>query len=164
MKKTKILLVGALLFGVPSVALSLSTQQENATVVRAATTAICELTFPDDNKSNNAIGSYTDTWSAKSGNYEFSIVNGNNNYWNNSWKWIKFGSKKNASIGSIATITAIENVSVIKLTIDKIATKSINSIKLEKSSDASFTKIDTTLTLDVLSTGIKEFKINDDFL
>lgn len=37
MKKTKILLVGALLFGVPSVALSLSTQQENATVVRAAT-------------------------------------------------------------------------------------------------------------------------------
>lgn len=37
MKKTKILLVGALLLGVPSVALSLSTQQENATVVRAAT-------------------------------------------------------------------------------------------------------------------------------
>ena len=36
MKKTKILLVGALLLGVPSVALSLSTQQENATVVRAA--------------------------------------------------------------------------------------------------------------------------------
>ena len=37
MKKTKILLVGALLLGVPSVALSLSTQQENPTVVRAAT-------------------------------------------------------------------------------------------------------------------------------
>ena len=36
MKKTKILLVGALLLGVPSVALTLSTQQENATVVRAA--------------------------------------------------------------------------------------------------------------------------------
>ena len=35
MKKTKILLVGALLLGVPSVALSLSTQQENATVVGA---------------------------------------------------------------------------------------------------------------------------------
>ena len=161
MKKTKILLVGALLFGVPSVALSLSTQQENATVVRAATTAICELTFPDENKSTNGVGSYTDTWSAKSGNYEFSIVNGNNNYWNNSWKWIKFGSKKNASIGSIATITAIENVSSIKLTIDKITAASINSIKLEKSSDASFSKIDTTLTLNDLSIGIKEFKMND---
>ena len=35
MKKTKILLVGTLLLGVPSVALSLSTQQENATVVGA---------------------------------------------------------------------------------------------------------------------------------
>ena len=37
MKKTKILLVGALLLGVPSVALTLSTQHENATVVRADT-------------------------------------------------------------------------------------------------------------------------------
>ncbi len=161
MKKTKILLVGALLLGVPSVALSLSTQQENATVVRAATTAICELTFPDDNKANNKVQDYTSTWNAKSGNYEFSIVNGNNNYWNNSWKWIKFGSKKSASIGSIATINAIENVSSIKLTIDKITVASINSIKLEKSSDASFKKIDTTLTLDGISTGIKEFEIND---
>ena len=160
MKKTKILLVGALLLGVPSVALSLSTQQENATVVRAATTAICELTFPDENKSTNGVSSYTDTWSAKSGNYNFEIKNANNNNWN-SWKYIKFGSKKNASIGSIETINAIENVSTIKLTIDKITAASINSIKLEKSSDASFTKIDSTLTLDVLSTGIKEFEIND---
>ena len=36
MKKTKILLVGALLLGVPSVTLTLSTQHENPTVVRAA--------------------------------------------------------------------------------------------------------------------------------
>ena len=48
MKKTKILLVGALLFGVPSVALSLSTQQENATVVRAEeTTTTYSYTFTD---------------------------------------------------------------------------------------------------------------------
>lgn len=37
MKKTKILLVGALLFGVPSVALSVNHQFNNATVVRAET-------------------------------------------------------------------------------------------------------------------------------
>ena len=43
MKKTKILLVGALLLGVPSVALSLSTQHENPTVVRAATTSSVNL-------------------------------------------------------------------------------------------------------------------------
>ena len=47
MKKTKILLVGALLFGVPSVALSLSTQQENATVVRAAENVIT-INYDDD--------------------------------------------------------------------------------------------------------------------
>ena len=47
MKKTKILLVGALLFGVPSVALSLSTQQENATMVRAAENVIT-INYDDD--------------------------------------------------------------------------------------------------------------------
>ena len=58
MKKTKILLVGALLFGVPSVALSLSTQQENATVVRAATKDI-GITFKtaetDSTRDSNSI-------------------------------------------------------------------------------------------------------------
>ena len=160
MKKTKILLVGALLFGVPSVALSLSTQQENATVVRAATTAICELTFPDDNKANNKVQDYTSTWNAKSGNYNFEIKNANNNNWK-SWTYIRFGSKKNASIGNITTKSAIESVSVIKLTIDQVVTKSIKSIKLEKSRESSFSKIDNTFTLSDFSAGEKEFVIND---
>ena len=47
MKKTKILLVGALLLGVPSVALSLSTQQENATVVSADENVIT-INYDDD--------------------------------------------------------------------------------------------------------------------
>lgn len=160
MKKTKILLVGALLLGVPSVALSLSTQQENATVVKAATTTICELIFPDDNKANNKVQDYTSTWNAKSGNYNFEIKNANNNNWN-SWKYIRFGSKKNASIGNITTKSAIESVSVIKLTIDQVVTKSIKSIKLEKSRESSFSKIDNTFTLSDFSAGEKEFVIND---
>ena len=160
MKKTKILLVGALLLGVPSVALSLSTQQENATVVRAATTAICELTFPDDNKANNKVQDYTSTWNAKSGNYNFEIKNANNNNWK-SWTYIRFGSKKNASIGNITTKSAIESVSVIKLTIDQVVTKSIKSIKLEKSRESSFSKIDNTFTLSDFSAGEKKFVIND---
>ena len=54
MKKTKILLVGALLFGVPSVALSLSTQQENPTVVRAEeTTTTYSYSFTEKIFSNN---------------------------------------------------------------------------------------------------------------
>ena len=53
MKKTKILLVGALLLGVPSVALSLSTQQENATVVRAATTDSTTINISSGTKIND---------------------------------------------------------------------------------------------------------------
>ena len=57
MKKTKILLVGALLFGVPSVALSLSTQQENVTVVRAAEKTATMTSFT--NITSNNIGGDT---------------------------------------------------------------------------------------------------------
>ena len=57
MKKTKILLVGALLLGVPSVALSLSTQQENPTVVKAATTSSVNLA--SGKFSNGIINWYT---------------------------------------------------------------------------------------------------------
>ena len=64
MKKTKILLVGALLLGVPSVALSLSTQQENATMVRAATKDI-GVTFntnaADSNKEIELLNEILDT-------------------------------------------------------------------------------------------------------
>ena len=161
MKKTKILLVGALLLGVPSVALSLSTQQENATVVRAAEKTICELTFPDDNKNSNGTSAYNKTWKAKTENYSFNIINGNNNNWKNSWKYIKFGSKNSTSIGSIATTNAIENVSVISLTIDAINADYINSIKLEKSSDANFTTITSTYNLSDLIAKEHKFTIND---
>ena len=159
MKKTKILLVGALLLGVPSVALSLSTQQENATVVRAATTTICELTFPDDNKASNKVGGYDKTWKAKSGNYNFSIAKANNNNWD--WNFIRFGSKSSTSIGSITTTDAIENVSVISLTIDAINADYINSIKLEKSSDANFKTITNTYNLSDLTAKEHKFTIND---
>ena len=159
MKKTKILLVGALLLGVPSVALSLSTQQETPTVVRAAEKTICELTFPDDNKANNKVTAYSKTWGAKSGNYNFSIAKANNNNWN--WNYIRFGSKSSTSVGSIATTDAIENVSVISLTIDAINTDYVNSIKLEKSSDANFKTITNTYNLSDLTAKEHKFTIND---
>ena len=49
------------------------------------------LTFPDDNKDNNKVQAYDQTWTAKIGTDTWSIVNFNNNYWNNNWKWIKCG-------------------------------------------------------------------------
>ena len=67
MKKTKILLVGALLLGVPSVALSLSTQQENATVVRAAEKTATMTSFTDT-ASNNIGGDTNVSYSCAKGN------------------------------------------------------------------------------------------------
>ena len=66
MKKTKILLVGALLFGVPSVALSLSTQQENATVVKAAEKTATMTSFTDT-ASNNIGGDTNVSYSCAKG-------------------------------------------------------------------------------------------------
>ena len=66
MKKTKILLVGALLLGVPSVALSLSTQQENATVVRAETHTATMTSFTSI-KSNNIGGDTNVSYSCAKG-------------------------------------------------------------------------------------------------
>lgn len=66
------------------------------------------LTFPDDNKDNNKVQVYNKTWTAKIGTDTWSIKNFNNNYWNKSWKWIKCGSKNNASVGTITTDFAID--------------------------------------------------------
>ena len=46
---------------------------------------IVSLTFPDDNSSNNGIGSYTDEWTAKIGTYEWTITGFNNNNWNSNF-------------------------------------------------------------------------------
>ena len=66
MKKTKILLVGALLLGVPSVALSLSTQQENPTVVRAETHTATMTSFTSVT-SNNIGGDKNVSYSCEKG-------------------------------------------------------------------------------------------------
>ena len=66
MKKTKILLVGALLLGVPSVALSLSTQQENPTVVRAETHTATMTSFTST-ASNNIGGDTNVSYSCAKG-------------------------------------------------------------------------------------------------
>ena len=41
------------------------------------------LTFPDENKANNARGSYTETWKATIGDFSWTIANFNNNSWKN---------------------------------------------------------------------------------
>ena len=99
MKKNKILLVCALALGLPSAVSNLMHNVEPI-VARAEEETICDLTFPDDNQNDNKVSSYTKAWVAKKGNYEFDIINANNNYWNN-WTFIRFGMKKVDSIGKI---------------------------------------------------------------
>ena len=75
MKKTKILLVGALLLGVPSVALSLSTQQENATVVRAATTSSTTINISSGTTINDG-WKVSDTEKLSNSNEYFKLYGG----------------------------------------------------------------------------------------
>ena len=160
MKKTKILLIGALLFGVPSAALSVNHHFNDATVVRAEEekTTICELTFPDENREENKVNGYSNTWSAKSSNFDFSITNFNNYNWN-SWTYIKCGSKSSASTATIQNISAIENTNIVSLTIDKITNNKVNSIKLESSLNSDFNSILETKLLEK-SVGEQEISLS----
>lgn len=93
------------------------------------------LTFPDDNNANNHVGSYTDTWTAISGEYEFSIANFNNNNWS-SWTYIRCGRKSDPSVASISNVTAMPEISAVELTVDKITATKVNSIVLSIYSDS----------------------------
>ena len=116
MKKTKILLVGALLFGVPSVALSLSTQQENPTVVRAATKDI-GITFKtaetDSTSVSNSIKDFIN-------NENLTLFNQNESKLTQAYKstkGIKLGSKKNT--GSI-TLKLNQSYNITKIEVGAI--------------------------------------------
>ncbi len=115
----------------------------------AAETVYKTLSFPDDNQAK--VSGYTSSWTAKIGSDSWSIVNFNNNNWNNDWAWIKCGSKKAASTATITNSTAFDqpitkvvvNASVIK----EVA--KIETIKLETSKEANFASISETVTLDL---------------
>lgn len=95
------------------------------------------LSFPDDNQANNHVSSYTNTWTAKIGTDEWSIVNFNNNNWNG-WTFIKAGRKNNASVATITTRASYsEAITKVDITIDAITANKINSIKLYTSSNGS---------------------------
>ena len=119
------------------------------------------LTFPDDNKDNNKLSAYNKTWTAQIGTDKWSIVNFNNNNWNNSWKWIKCGSKNNESVGTITTDFAIDKaISSVVVNIDNIQNvSSVNSIKLEVTSDKEGNTVLETVNLKKIATGDAVFTI-----
>ena len=118
------------------------------------------LTFPDDNKDNNKVQAYDQTWTAKIGTDTWSIVNFNNNYWNKNWKWIKCGGKKAAFVGTITTDFAIDKaISSVVVGIDNITTDFVNSIKLEVTSDKEGKTVLETVNLEKLAAGDAVFTI-----
>lgn len=100
------------------------------------------LSFPDDNQSTNGLQNYTETWTAKIGSDTWAIEKFNNNRWQNSWKYIKCGSKKAATIASIATENAFDApISKVVVSYGKVsATDKLNKYYLQIASDAAFTK------------------------
>lgn len=117
------------------------------------------LTFPDDNKDNNKLSAYNKIWTAKIGTDTWTIENFNNSNWNN-WKWIKCGSKNFTSVGTITTDFAIDKaISSVVVNIDKVTTASVNSIKLEVTSDKEGKTVLETVNLDKIATGDAVFTI-----
>lgn len=102
------------------------------------------LSFPDDNKNNNKISAYDNSWIAKIGDFSWRISRFNNNSWKNDWTYIKAGNKTVASQASIQNTTpfdrAIAKVVVDIEPINKQIDK-VEKIKFEVASDANFQNI-----------------------
>ena len=127
----------------------------------AAETVYKTLSFPDDNQAENKVSGYASTWTAKIGSDSWSIVNFNNNNWNNNWTYIKCGNKNKASIATITNSNTFDNA-IIKVVVKapSIAVTNVNSITLEVSTDKSFDKTKTeTITLPNIKQGDLTFDI-----
>lgn len=108
---------------------------ESAPVVKVYT-----VSFVKDN--NEAVNDYVSTWKNTSDNLKFTIVNGNN--FDGAWDYVRFGTKKGDSTGTITTDSPFaEAIAESAITIDKVTIASIDSIKLLVSTSADF-KTNTT--------------------
>lgn len=98
------------------------------------------VSFVKDN--NEAVNGYNFTWKNTSDNLKFTIVNGNN--FDGAWDYVRFGTKKGDSTGTITTDSPFaEAIAESAITIDKVTIASIDSIKLLVSTSADF-KTNTT--------------------
>lgn len=106
------------------------------------------MSFPDDNKENNKTQVYTGTWTAKIGDFSWTILHFSNNNWN--WSNIRAGRSKATSVATIKNETPFDRaIGKVVVDIAEIANtkiKNINSIKFEVSSDG-FQTIDQTITI-----------------
>lgn len=115
------------------------------------------LTFSKETN-EKSISSYTETWTATIDEFTWSIANFNNN--NNEWQYIKCGRKKNPSVASITNTTAFDQpVSRVAVTIDKVTTANVNSIKLIVHAGDVSSEATETIVAPEIKKGTLEFDI-----
>lgn len=115
------------------------------------------LTFSKETN-GKSISSYTETWSATIDEFTWSIANFNNN--KNGWQYIKCGRKDNPSIASITNTTAFDQpVSRVAVTIDKVTTANVNSIKLIVHAGDVSSEATETIVAPEIKKGTLEFDI-----
>lgn len=86
---------------------------------------------------NEPVNGYNFTWKNTSDNLKFTIANGNN--FDGAWDYVRFGTKKGDSTGTITTDSPFaEAIAESAITIDKVTIASIDSIKLFVSTSADF--------------------------
>lgn len=96
---------------------------------------------------NEPVNGYNFTWKNTSDNLKFTIANGNN--FDGAWDYVRFGTKKGDSTGTITTDSPFaEAIAESTIKIDTVTPTSINSIKLLVSTSADFTT-DTTTSYDM---------------
>ena len=120
---------------------------------------ILTLTFPDDNSEENGLTSnqYISTWTAKEGDYSFSIYGFNNNNWAGRWTYIRCGRKSTASTATITTSAAMSVAyDTVLVTIDAMTSSGVDTVKVYRSSSSDFSS--PTIEGLVRGTGVKKVR------
>lgn len=116
------------------------------------------LTFPDEGTEGKSISAYNKTWKAKIGDDTWTIENFNTNRYDK-WTYIRCGSKKFASKAAITSPAIDKPISYVVVTIDAVTNaKEVNSIKLQVSSDETFSKVSEEVAASDITAGDLVFK------
>lgn len=112
------------------------------------------LTFP--NEGGKSINDYNKTWKATIGHDTWTIENFNT--YQNQWTYIKCGSKKYVSVAAITSPAIDKPISYVVVTIDAVDNAKVNSIKLQVSSDETFSKVSEEVAASDITAGDLVFK------
>ena len=113
-------------------------------VGQTPTTGVYKQTTFNSTNNSAGVSSYSNSWYNTTSGFRVDITNANNA--NNSWEYIKIGSKNAAYTGTIITYAVIDKpVYSVTINIGNITANDVNSITLYKksASDASWSSVGT---------------------